>query len=98
MHLPSLIRASIGMITINSTTGLQSIYHQKPTKIMGRALYDIKGLTDQQSLDAFWANPVAPNREFYLKFREYLIEQTQLNGSFYGASPWMIAYLDGKNN
>ncbi|AKG12812.1 capsule biosynthesis protein [Moraxella bovoculi] len=98
MHMPSLIRASIGMITINSTTGLQSIYHQKPTKIMGRALYDIKGLTDQQSLDAFWANPVAPNREFYLKFREYLIEQTQLNGSFYGASPWMIACLDDKSN
>ncbi|WP_207384379.1 capsular biosynthesis protein, partial [Moraxella caviae] len=32
MHLPRLMRASIGMITINSTTGLQSIYHQKPTK------------------------------------------------------------------
>lgn len=92
MHLPSLIKASIGMITVNSTTGLQSIYHQKPTKVMGRALYDIKGLTDQQSLDKFWANPTPPNRGFYLKFREYLIEQTQLNGSFYGTSPWVIAY------
>ncbi|TWV82402.1 capsule biosynthesis protein [Moraxella sp. VT-16-12] len=92
MHLPSLIKASIGMITVNSTTGLQSIYHQKPTKVMGRALYDIKGLTDQQSLDKFWANPMPPNRGFYLKFREYLIEQTQLNGSFYGTSPWVIAY------
>lgn len=92
MHLPSLIKASIGMITVNSTTGLQSIYHQKPTKVMGRALYDIKGLTDQQSLDKFWVNPTPPNRGFYLKFREYLIEQTQLNGSFYGTSPWVIAY------
>ena len=92
MHLPSLIKASIGMITVNSTTGLQSIYHQKPTKVMGRALYDIKGLTDQQSLDKFWANPTPTNRGFYLKFREYLIEQTQLNGSFYGTSPWVIAY------
>lgn len=92
MHLPSLIKASIGMITVNSTTGLQSIYHQKPTKVMGRALYDIKGLTDQQSLDKFWANPTPPNRGFYLKFREYLIEQTQLNGSFYGTSPWIITY------
>lgn len=92
MHLPSLIKASIGMITVNSTTGLQSIYHQKPTKVMGRALYDIKGLTDQQSLDKFWANPTPPNRGFYLKFREYLIEQTQLNGSFYGTSPWVITY------
>lgn len=98
MHLPSLIRASIGMITINSTTGLQSIYHQKPTKIMGRALYDIPGLTDQQPLDMFWANPIAPDREFYLKFREYLIEQTQLNGSFYGTSLWAITYLENNYN
>lgn len=93
MHLPTLIRASIGMITINSTTGLQSIYHKKPTKIMGRALYDIQGLTDQKSLDEFWANPTPPDHEFYLKFREYLIEQTQLNGSFYGTSPWAATYL-----
>lgn len=92
MHLPTLIRASIGMITVNSTTGLQSVYHKKPTKIMGVALYNVEGLTDQQPLDKFWGNPTAPNQEFYLKFREYLIEQTQLNGSFYGQSPWMENY------
>lgn len=93
MHLPSLIRHSIGMITINSTTGLQSIYHKKPTKIMGRALYDIERLTDQQPLSLFWQNPTAPDYDFYLKFREYLIEQTQLNGSFYGTSPWALPYM-----
>lgn len=91
MHLPSLMKASIGMITVNSTTALQSVYHQKPTKIMGRALYDVAGLTDQKSLDEFWANPTAPDRDFYLKFREYLIEQTQLNGSFYGKAPWELS-------
>ncbi len=94
MHLPTLMRASIGMITINSTTGLQSIYHKKPTKIMGRALYDIAGLTDQQPLDGFWVNPEPPDYEFYLKFREYLIQQTQLNGSFYGRSPWALPYIN----
>ncbi|MFB6348382.1 capsule biosynthesis protein [Moraxella sp. ZJ142] len=92
-HLPTLIRHSIGMITVNSTTGLQSIYHKKPTKVMGRALYDIKGLTDQKPLDQFWANPTPPDHAFYLKFREYLIEQTQINGSFYGTSPWASPYI-----
>lgn len=91
MHLPSLLRASLGMITVNSTTALQSVYHQKPTKIMGRALYDVMGLTDQKPLDEFWANPTAPDRDFYLKFREYLIEHTQLNGSFYGKAPWDLS-------
>lgn len=93
MHLPSLIRASLGMITINSTTGLQSVYHKKPTKTMGKALYDIKGITDQKPLDEFWQNPTPPDYEFYLQFREYLIQQTQLNGSFYGHSPWIADYL-----
>ncbi|MDO5650788.1 MAG: capsular biosynthesis protein [Moraxella sp.] len=89
MHLPTLIRGSLGMVTINSTTALQSIYHKKPTKVMGRALYNIPKLTYQQPLDDFWHNTCTPDHEFYLKFREYLIEQTQLNGSFYGKSPWM---------
>lgn len=92
MHLPTLIKHSLGMITVNSTTGLQSIYHKKPTKVMGRALYDVALLTDQKPLDQFWQNPQAPDASFYGKFREYLIEQTQLNGSFYGNSPWMKDY------
>lgn len=97
MHLPTLIRHSLGMVTINSTTGLQSIYHRKPTKTMGRAIYNVEKLTDQQPLDRFWQNPLAPDHQYYLKFREYLIEQTQLNGSFYGRSPWKDKYIAQKN-
>ena len=93
MHLPTLIRDSLGMVTINSTTGLQSIYHRKPTKTMGRAIYNIDNLTDQQPLDSFWQNPKTPDNSFYQRFREYLIEQTQLNGSFYGKSPWVDKHL-----
>lgn len=93
MHLPTLIRDSLGMVTINSTTGLQSIYHNRPTKVMGRAIYNVPQLTDQQPLDGFWQHPMPPDQDFYQRFREYLIEQTQLNGSFYGDSPWMGRYL-----
>lgn len=93
MHLPTLMKHSIGMVTINSTTGLQSVYHKKPTKVMGRAIYDTPKLTDVKPLDAFWQQPKTPDNEFYLRFREYLIEQTQLNGSFYGKSPWMYKFL-----
>ena len=97
MHLPTLMKHSIGMVTINSTTGLQSVYHKKPTKIMGRAIYNTPKLTDQQPLDSFWQQPTYPDNEFYLRFREYLIEQTQLNGAFYGQSPWMSKYLSPNN-
>lgn len=93
MHLPTLMKHSIGMVTINSTTGLQSVYHKKPTKVMGRAIYDTPKLTDPKPLDDFWQHPKDPDNEFYLRFREYLIEQTQINGAFYGRSPWMYKYL-----
>ena len=92
MHLPTLIRHSLGMVTVNSTTGLQSIYHKRPTKVMGKAIYNVPKLTDQKPLAKFWQNPQKPNNDYYLRFREFLIEQTQLNGSFFGKSPWMNAY------
>lgn len=89
-RLPSLIKRCRGFITVNSTTALQAIYHKKPTKITGRALYNIAPLADTQPLDDFWQNPTAPDNDFYWKFREYLIEQTQLNGSFYGKAFWEV--------
>ncbi|MGP4973535.1 capsule biosynthesis protein [Psychrobacter alimentarius] len=98
MHLPTLMKHSIGMVTINSTTGLQSVYHKKPTKVMGRAIYDTPKLIDQKALKDFWKRPESPDNEFYLRFREYLIEQTQLNGAFYGRSPWMYKYLQQAEN
>ncbi len=97
MHLPTMIKHSLGMVVVNSTTGLQSIYHKKPTKVMGRAIYNVKKLADQQPLSNFWQNPQKPNHDFYLRFREYLIENTQLNGSFYGQSPWKNEYLEEIN-
>ena len=60
---------------------------------MGRAIYNTPQLIDQKPLDDFWQQPKDPDNEFYLRFREYLIEQTQINGAFYGKSPWMHKYL-----
>jgi capsular polysaccharide export protein len=89
VHLPSLVRGSLGLIAINSTTGLQALFHSKPVKVMGRAIYDLPRLTSQCSLDQFWSHPERVDREYYLRFRELLLKQSQLNGSFYGDSPWM---------
>jgi capsular polysaccharide export protein len=90
VHLPSLIRGSLGLVTINSTTGLQALFHGKPVKVLGRAIYDLPQLTCQQSLDKFWVQPTAVDRQYYVRFRELLIKNSQLNGSFYGDSPWML--------
>lgn len=88
IHLPTLLKNAIGTVTINSTVGISSLYHHTPTIVLGNAIYDIDGLTCKNiPLDDFWVNYITPDAELFEKFRRYLIDQTQLNGSFYGRFP-----------
>ena len=83
--LPKLLDAAEGVVMINSTVGLSAIWHNAPTKIMGSAIYDMPGLTYQDSLDSFWtfANQYKIDKTLHKHFRHYLITHTQINGSFY---------------
>ena len=54
-----------------------------PVKTLGRAHYDIPGLTDQAPLAEFWHNPTAPDKDIFHAYRMYHINVTQINGSFY---------------
>jgi len=87
VHLPLCLRHAKGTVTINSTVGLTSIDYGIPTITLGRANYDIEGLTNQCPLALFWSNPTKPNKKLFRKFKYYLITTTQLNGSFYGKFP-----------
>ncbi len=86
IHLPDFLHNALGCIVINSTTGLSSILHKCPTKVCGRAFYDIEGLTFQGPLSKFWsgAKKFKINQQLYSNFRKYLIDHNQINGSFYG--------------
>lgn len=85
VHLPSLLKHAIGTVTINSTVGLSSLYHNTPTVTMGNAIYGIEGLSvPAEGLDGFWTEREPVDVELYKRFRQYLIHNTQLNGSFYG--------------
>ena len=81
-HLPTLLSHSIGVVTANSTAGLQALYHGVPVKVLGHAIYDIPGLTSSGSLEQFWEKPLSPDPELYIKFRNYLLATNQVNGSF----------------
>lgn len=84
VHLPSILKNTLGTVTINSTVGFQALYHSSPVKVLGRSIYDMEGLTDQKPLDEFWKDPKKPDKELYYRFRTYLINNSQINGSFYG--------------
>lgn len=89
IHLPTLLKQSLGMVTINSTTGIQALFHNVPVKVLGRALYDLPRLTYQNSLSQFWKTPGKVDKVYFNHFRHELIQYSQLNGAYYGLSPWM---------
>ncbi len=84
---PVLKRAK-AIITINSTVGLQALYHAVPTKVLGRTFYNLPGLTDQQPLATFWQAPQASDRDLFRRFYVHLIDTTQINGNFDGFFPF----------
>lgn len=88
LFLPSCLEHTKGTITINSTVGLTSILKGTPTITLGRSIYNIEGLTNKHlNLDDFWTKYTQPNHNLALKFKQYLIEMTQLNGNFFGRMP-----------
>lgn len=88
-HLPTLLDHARGVVVVNSTVGLSALFHAAPTKVCGRALYDMPGLTYQGSLDDFWSEAPRhkPDPALYRRFRSHLVAATQLNGSFYRRLP-----------
>ncbi|MNN06007.1 Capsule polysaccharide biosynthesis protein [compost metagenome] len=82
-HLPSLLHRCMGLVTVNSTTGLQALFHRVPVIVLGRCFYAKPGLTYQGPLDAFWNDPGAVDMSVYTRFRNYLVRVSQINSSFY---------------
>ena len=92
-HLPTLLKRARGVAVVNSTVGLSALLHGTPVKVCGKALYNIKGLTFQGTLDEFWheAPGAKPERNLFERFYAYLVQHTQLNGSFYKPLPFSLS-------
>jgi capsular polysaccharide export protein len=88
-HLPTLMTHAQALVTVNSTVGLSAMDHALPVKTLGQAIYDIPGLTSQRSLDDFWQHSALdkPEPDLHVKFVNYVIAHTQLNGNFYYELP-----------
>ncbi|WP_455287323.1 capsule biosynthesis protein [Cupriavidus necator] len=82
-HLPSLLHRCSGLVTVNSTTGLQALYHRVPVIALGRCFYAKPGITYQGSLDSFWSESPPVDTRAFTRFRNGLIHASQVNSSFY---------------
>lgn len=81
--LPALLDRTRGVVTINSTTGASAILHGCSTVTLGKAIYDMPGLTFQGTLPTFWRERHMPDKKLFSAFRNVVIHRTQLNGGFY---------------
>ena len=81
-----MIRGSIGMVTVNSTSGVHALTLGFPVKVLGQAIFDLPGLTAQMTLDDFWAAPPAPDQDLVDAFIRVLAGTIQIRGVFFNRS------------
>ena len=82
-NLDAMIDRSLGVVTVNSTTGTLALAKGIPVITLGMAIYDISGLTHQGPLDDFWTNPIAPDAGLFAAFRQVLASRCLLVGGFF---------------
>lgn len=83
--LGPLLDAARTVVTVNSTAGQQALWRGLPLKALGRAVYSKPEFVSNQPLHRFFAQPARPDIDLYRDFRQFLLETSQLPGSFYSA-------------
>ncbi|WP_417769741.1 capsule biosynthesis protein [Stappia sp.] len=83
-------RAS-GLVTVNSTAGLDGLRKGVSVKTLVPALYDIDGMTHQGNLAGFWSAPARPDAALVGDFVRALAATTQLRGSIHNREGLKVA-------
>jgi len=73
-----------GVITINSTVGLSAVLAGVPTLVLGQAIYDRPGLTEQHDRHRFWGQPTPPDPALAANFGRFLRSAVHVPGTFDG--------------
>ncbi|HTV44413.1 MAG TPA: capsular biosynthesis protein [Stellaceae bacterium] len=89
--LSKVLARSCAVVTVNSTVGAQGLANGLPVIALGKAVYDIPGLTFQGELDDFWHQATPPDRELFDAFRRVLAARCLLPGSFFNEAGLRLA-------
>lgn len=82
-NLADLMQQARGVVTINSTSGTLALAHHVPVVTLGRAIYDVPGITFQGDLDRFWAALEPPDAALFDDFRRVLTKHCLIRGGFF---------------
>ena len=87
-HLPTLLDHALGVVTINSTVGLQALHPRHAGDGAGRLDWHSGSWSMPDRWAAFWQDPGLVDQMLYRSFRRHLLEHTQLNASFARMRRW----------
>ncbi len=76
-------QSALGVVTLNSTAGLEALQAGVPVKTLVPAHYDIAGLTHQGDLAGFWHAPQKPDQDLLKAYVRALAAATQIRGSIH---------------
>ncbi len=83
--LAALLAEARSAVTVNSTSGQQALWRGVPLKTFGDTIYGKPELVSSQPLAEFFAKPSRADVQDYRDFRQFLLETSQLPGSFYAS-------------
>lgn len=92
--LEVLLQHSQGVVTINSTVGIWTLLAGRPLITLGKAMYDIEGLTFQGKLDDFWIHSEPPDPALRDDFIRAVAGTILLRGVYYN-QPGLDAAVAG---
>ena len=81
--ITQILDAACGVVTVNSTVGMAALETDVPTIMLGQAMAKKAGLTAGGTLDDFWASLPVVDAEKVSGFRQALLADSQIPGSFY---------------
>lgn len=96
-NLNQIITHCQGIVTINSTVGVHGLQKHIPVINLGYAMYDIAGLTSQQTLSDFFKAPQKPDSDLVKSFVQLAAATIQVQGGFYSDGGREIAITNISN-
>ncbi|MEJ8476133.1 capsule biosynthesis protein [Roseibium algae] len=84
-RLDHLFSKTSGLVTLNSTAGLEAMQCGVPVKTLVPAHYDIAGMTHSGDLATFWKRPEKPDESLVRDYLKAIAATVQVRGSIHNS-------------
>ncbi|WP_208999985.1 capsule biosynthesis protein [Roseibium hamelinense] len=89
--LGPLFEGAAGLVTLNSTAGLEALQAGCPVKTLVPAHYDVEGLTHSGTLASFWNAPAKPDGDLLAAYVMAIAGTIQVRGSIHNQEGGPVA-------